>query len=263
MAGDRGRAGVSRQVDPYPTGDAHGATDGSPDPHDLWLDRSRIVLTPIAAPSILGLYGFFAATIMVGTNLAGWWGDERSALVVFPFAFVVGGIAQFLAGMWSYRARDGLATAIHSVWGSFWIAYGIFYLLVATHVLPTTPLTQPNIAFAMWFVGLASITGVGAFAALTDSLGLVAVLGPLAAGSGFFAAGLWTGNVSLDRIAGWLFVVSAASAWYVASAMMLAATSGRTVLPLGKFSAAANVPGRRPTTPIEYASGEPGVRVGQ
>jgi len=236
---------------------------GRAEESDLWMQRSRIVLMPIAAPSILGLYGFFAATVMVGTNLAGWWGDERSALAVFPFAFVVGGIAQFLAGMWAYRARDALATAIHGVWGSFWIAYGIFYLLVATHVLPSTPLNQPDMAFGMWFVGLASITGIGALAAATDSAGLLAVLGPLAGGSGVFAAGLWTGTVGLDRIAGWLFVVSAAAAWYVASAMMLAATTGRTVLPLGKYSSAANIPGRRPMSPIQYAEGEPGVRLGQ
>jgi len=30
-----------------------------------------------------------------------------------------------MAGMWAYRARDAVATAMHGMWGSFWIAYGI------------------------------------------------------------------------------------------------------------------------------------------
>jgi len=30
-----------------------------------------------------------------------------------------------VAGMCAYRARDAVATAMHGMWGSFWIAYGI------------------------------------------------------------------------------------------------------------------------------------------
>jgi len=45
--------------------------------------------------------------------------------------------------------------------------------------------------------------------------------------------------------------------------MMLAATSGRTVLPLFKWSKAANKPGGAPLVPVQYADGEPGVKMGQ
>jgi succinate-acetate transporter protein len=237
--------------------------NGHGNPHERWLDRTRVVLTPVAAPSILGRFGFFTATVMVGSNLAGWWGDERSPLILFPFALVAGGIAQFLAGMWSYKARDGVATAMHGIWGSFWMAYGVLYLLIATHVLPATPLGVPNVALAMWFVALCAVTATGALASLGESLGIFSVLSTLAVGSGFFAAGLWGGWVTSDRIAGWLFVVSAACAWYTASAMMLTGATGRTILPLGKWSKAANVPSRRPMLPIEWEMGEPGVRAGQ
>ena len=93
----------------------------------------RIFLQPIAAPSILGLFGFAAATFIVAANLAGWYGNHTtSPLYLAPFAAVFGGVAQFMAGMWAYRARDGLATAMHGMWGSFWIAYGILNVLLAT-----------------------------------------------------------------------------------------------------------------------------------
>ena len=55
-----------------------------------WLDRTRVVVTPLAAPSILGLFGFFAGTIMVGTNIAGWWGTSSSGLALWPFALLYG-----------------------------------------------------------------------------------------------------------------------------------------------------------------------------
>lgn len=46
--------------------------DAGQDSTEAWTDRSRIMLTPIAAPSILGLFGFAGATFMVASLLARW-----------------------------------------------------------------------------------------------------------------------------------------------------------------------------------------------
>ncbi|HET8554107.1 MAG TPA: GPR1/FUN34/YaaH family transporter, partial [Rhodanobacteraceae bacterium] len=97
--------------------------------------EGRIFLQPIAAPSILGLFGFSGATFMVGTYLAGWYGGPDTVLYLFPFALTFGGLAQFTAGMWCYKARDGIGTAMHGLWGSFWLAYGLMYALFAAGVL--------------------------------------------------------------------------------------------------------------------------------
>jgi uncharacterized protein len=224
--------------------------------------HTRVVLTPLAAPSILGLYGFFGATLIVASNLAGWWGDDKSAAFLFPFALAFGGIAQFMAGMWAYKARDALATAMHGTWGSFWIAWGLFQILALTHVI-APPTSGAFVAFAWWWVALAAITGVGALAALTHNLGLFAVLGTLTAGSVLAAIGFWSGNSGIEHAAGWVFVISAGCAWYVASAMMLAATAGRTILPMFGYKRETNVPGRSATYPIQYEWAEPGIRKGQ
>lgn len=249
-------ADARRSVDPYPS-------DNQQDEFARWSDRTRVVLTPLAAPSILGLFGFFIGTIMVGTNLAGWWGSSASGTTIWPFALTAGGIAQLLAGMWAYRARDGVATAMHGIWGAFWLGYGILQLLIATGVVVTPPLGTADPAFAMWFVGLAAVTGMGALASLAENLSVFTVLAALAGGSGIFAAGLFAGSLTTDRVAGWFFVVSAAAAWYAASAMMFQGAAGRTVLPVGNWSKAANVPMRSAREPIEFARGEPGVRAGQ
>jgi hypothetical protein len=45
--------------------------------------------------------------------------------------------------------------------------------------------------------------------------------------------------------------------------MLLAGMFGRVILPLGKYSRDANVPGHQPTYPIQFALGEPGVKQGQ
>jgi uncharacterized protein len=74
--------------------------------------NTRINLQPIAAPSILGHYAFAGSTLMVAANMAGWYGNSVTALYLIPFTTVFGGIAQFVAGMWAYKARDAIATAL-------------------------------------------------------------------------------------------------------------------------------------------------------
>jgi len=223
--------------------------------------RMRIMLQPIAPPSILGLFGFAGATFIVSAHMAGWYGTNSSGEFLFPFAAMFGGLAQFLAGMWAYRARDGIATAMHGMWGSFWLGYGILNLLAAVGAL-TLPTTKfPELGF--WFLALAAITAAGAIAALFESLGLVAVLTPLAAGAAFAAIHYLTGSSTWETIAGWVLLASAFIAFYVAFAMMLEGAAGRVILPLGKPKAAANKPGSRITHPVEWALGEPGVRQGQ
>jgi succinate-acetate transporter protein len=90
----------------------HAPTDtarGAPTPvngqdTEFWRSHTQISLSPVAAPSILGLFGLAGATFMVAANLAGWYVNPGALLVLFPFALIFGGIAQFLAGMWGFRA---------------------------------------------------------------------------------------------------------------------------------------------------------------
>lgn len=237
----------------------HDVLDG----REAWTERSRIMLTPVAAPSILGLFGFAGATFMIASLLAGWWGDPTVPMVVVaPFAMFFGGLAQLLAGMWAYRARDGLATAMHGTWGSFWLGWGLLALLVTLGAVP--PAVLQSRAFGLWFIVLSVVTIFGAVAALAESLALFTVLGLLAAGSVLLAVGLLGGNGGVVSLGGWVLVASAAAAFYTAGAMMLAdAFQGRTILPLGRYRAATNIPGRRAWQPIGYPDGAPGAKTGQ
>jgi uncharacterized protein len=224
---------------------------------------TRVFLQPIAAPSVLGLFGFAGATFIVASNLAGWWGTPTSGLALAPFAAMFGGLAQFLAGMWAYRARDAVATAMHGTWGAFWLAYGILNVLIAAGALAAPKPWYHNPEMGFWFFALAGVTASGALASLGENLGLFSVLSTLAAGSGILAGSFIYGSLGWTHVAGWVLVFSAGFAWYVATAMMLASVGGRVVLPLGKLSKQANKPGARVTTPIELDWAEPGIRHGQ
>ncbi|MFI0479147.1 acetate uptake transporter family protein [Actinomadura sp. 9N215] len=237
-----------------------------PGEHALWEDRTRIALQPVAAPSILGLFGFAGATMMVGAWQAGWYGEPGTPLVLWPFVLTFGGLAQFLAGMWAYRARDGLATAVHGMWGAFWIAYGLMFMLIGMGAFPLEAapvLGSVSEGFAFWWIALAVITGLCAMAALGANLVLALLLMVLAAGAGFTAAGFWTPSDWALDAGGWLLVASAVLALYLAAAMMFENTYGRTILPTFKVHAAGKAAGRGRTRPLEYRHGEPGVKIGQ
>lgn len=262
-AGDTRYAG-----EPYPTTRRETlVTEEHYDEEDsrrIWEGRSRVVLLPTAAPSILGLFGFAGATLMVGAWQAGWYGNASTGMVIAPFCFFFGGLAQFLAGMWSYRARDGLATAMHGMWGAFWLAFGVLFLLNATGTITLATFGQQSVPFGMWFVVLGAITLAGTFAALAVNLGLTGVLGTLAAGSSLTAVGWIVPSLNVLRAGGVLFVISAGIAIYVAWAMMMKESfGGRTIMPLGEWNKAGNIPTRMATYPLEYPQGMPGAKVGQ
>lgn len=242
------------------------ANAAGPSLHAVWEERTRVLLRPVAAPNILALLGYAGASIMVGSWQAGWYGSPRTPQMLFAFVLTFGGLAQFLAGMWSYRARDGAATAMHSMWGAFWAAWGLLFLLVAAGAFPTA--AAPRIgaaspAFGFWFLVLAFITATGAVAVFAENMALTAALAVRAAGAGLTAAGFWAGATWPLRTAGWVFVVSAAIAAYTAVALVLQESFGRTVLPLAEHQAAKNIPGRSGVRPVEYARGQAGVKRGQ
>jgi succinate-acetate transporter protein len=233
---------------------------GDSDPA-IWRERTRLVLTPIAAPSILGLFGFAGATFVVASYLAGWYGNATTPLYIFPFALFFGGMAQLIAGFFAYRARDGLATAMHGTWGSFWLAWGLLYLLVAAGAI-TVPAGANFTELGFWFIALGAITWLGAVAALRVTMALFVVLFLLALGCTLAAIAFLDGSSDLLKAAGYVFVASAASAWYTAGAMMLEGTFRRTVLPVGHLVRHGD---RRlpPTDVIEYPIGMPGAHAGQ
>jgi len=217
--------------------------------------RARIYLQPIAAPSILGLYGLAGATFLAGAYAAHWFGEPSAALYLFPFVTIFGGLAQFLASMWAFKARDGVATAIHGTWGSFWIAFGVLNFLFATGRATQPTGTWPSMGF--WFIVVAAISWVGMIAATAQNRGLVTVMTFLASASTTGAIGAFLGIDWLMILTGWLFVVAAIAAWYTASALMLEEAFGHEMWGLGKSRHAKEL------SPISSGAGEPGVIRGQ
>jgi uncharacterized protein len=218
--------------------------------------NSTVFLQPIAAPSILGLYGLAGATFMVAAAMCHWFGSSYTTLLLVPFAAFFGGLAQFLAGMWAFKARDGVATAVHGMWGAFWMAFGILgWILSNGKAVQPAGALFPELGY--WFIVLGAITWVCAGAAAAENKALVTTLVFLAAGSTISALALLIGIEGLVILAGYLFIISAIAAWYTASALMLNEAFRCEVWALGRSAQAQQTPS------ITVGVGEPGVIRGQ
>lgn len=216
--------------------------------------EARIMLQPIAAPSVLGYFALASALIIYGTWFAGWWGTEKDTAAFFPFLLLFGGVGQLSAALWSYRARAAVPAALHGSWGAFWLGLGLVYLLATTHTIDVPARGAHWGSLGQWLIYMSVISFTTAFAALAHSpVGFVAQA-TLGAASAIGAAALLLPSSGWEDVAGWLFVFAAGFSFYVGAALMLDTVYGKAALPLLR---------RGQAEPIAYEHGDPGVKVGQ
>jgi len=215
---------------------------------------ARIMLQPIAAPAVLGWFALGSALIIYGSWFAAGWGTEKDTGAFFPFLLFFGGFGQLAAALWSYRARAAASAALHGSWAAFWLGVSLIYLLATVHSITVPGRGLEWQSLGQWMIYMAVISWTTAFASLARSpVGFIAQ-GTLGTGAAFAAAGLLTPSAGLEHVAGWLFVAAGTIGFYVGAALMLDAVYGKVALPLL----------RRPKAePVEYAHGDPGVKVGQ
>ena len=177
-----------------------------------------------ANPAPLGLFGFAVTTWMLSMFNVGWFG-----LTTFPLmmstAFVFGGAAQFVAGVLEYPRGNTFGFVAFCSYGAFWFAFAL-YLMVFGGKGPLTYL-------GAWLI----VWGVFTLALWVASLklaGRVLQLVFLTLWIAFFLLGashLLEMDV-LHTTGGYVGMVTALLAFYLAAAEVINETHGKTVLPV-------------------------------
>jgi succinate-acetate transporter protein len=202
------------------------------------VDRPTLIESvPAADPAPLGLAGFALTTFLLSGHNATFIPD----LIWLGPAFFYGGLAQFAAGMWEFRNRNVFGATAFSTYGGFWMAYGIFVVLLLTvktfsAAFPASQLANAAawflVAFAIFntymlmFSTRVSVAVFGVFLTLEVTEILLAV-GNFMAANGHSSSG-WI------HAGGWAGVVTAAVAWYTSAAGVVNGMSPSRVLPVGK-----------------------------
>lgn len=185
-----------------------------------------------ADPAPLGLAGFALTTFILGlVNSDALSGSDT--FVVLSVAGAYGGLAQLLAGMWSFAERNTFAAVAFSSYGAFWISFVLliqFFLpeatkaggpLVANHAVAVYLLCWGWFTFYMW---IATFRMNVALNLVFLTLWIAFLL--LGIGS------LGSGHTTITHWGGYVTTACAVLAWYVSAAHVINHYMGRTVLPL-------------------------------
>ncbi len=115
--------------------------------------------------------------------------------------------------------------------------------MIALKLIPASAPQAAIPELGYWFFVLAAVTLVGRIASLGENLALTSVLAPLWVGVALLGVFYTVGGSGWEKVGGYVMMASAFTAFYAASAMVLASTFGRVILPLGRYRREANVPG--------------------
>jgi succinate-acetate transporter protein len=210
-------------------------------PRRLERPEARIMLQPLAAPSILGYFALGSALIIWGPWFAMGWGVEKDYGAFFPFLLLFGGFGQLAAALWSYRARAAASAALHGSWAAFFLGLALIYLLATVKTI-TIPLRGDGWqSLGQWMIYMAVISFTTACAALAHSVPGFVAQATLGAGATLGAIGLLAGSSGVQQVAGWVFCAAGALAFAVGALQMVS----------------------KPGDAVEYEHGDPGVKVGQ
>jgi len=191
---------------------------------------SQISLTPIAAPSIMGYYAFAVCAVILGTRWAQWYGVAASTVFLWPM-FLSFGIMQILCAMFSYIARDNLATGFHGIWGSLWLSLGIYWYAVTRGFIALYNDGTVFAEFGIWFCVVGAITFAFIFGSFIQGLGTFLIMLFASAAALVSCISIFHGHIHILKGGGWLFFFAGLVAFYVASAWLIEYQFMRPLLP--------------------------------
>lgn len=186
----------------------------------------------IADPVPLGLAGFAAAPFPASAVLAGWF-RSNDQIIAIPVLLVFGGIAQFLAGMWSYAHSNVLATVAFCSFGSFNVAFALL-LMQANHLINSiaAPGSDQAKVAGVFVLMFAVISGYLALAAIAENRMIALILGVLSLAYLADGVGLWMGGVNwVGVIGGYAGIVASLLAFYEYAAIVFNSVRGREAIP--------------------------------
>ncbi len=177
-------------------------------------------------PAPLGLIGFGMTTILLNIHNAGIY--ELNSMIMGMGIFV-GGIAQMIAGILESKKNNTFGTTAFSAYGAFWLS------LVALWVMPKLGLAEaPDKTAVGFYLLIWGLFTLGMFfGTLKLNKMLQVVFASLALLFFLLAAGDFTGNAMITKIAGWEGIFCGFAAFYGSIAQVINEVYGKEILPLG------------------------------
>jgi succinate-acetate transporter protein len=181
--------------------------------------------TALADPAPLGLMGFATTTIVLSAANAGFTGIDAGGALGLALAY--GGLGQLLAGMWEFKNGNTFGGVAFSSYGAFWISFWILF-----NAAGSAPKGTYDVAW--YLLGWTIVTGILLIGTFRLNYGLVVVFALLFLTFLLLCIGAFSASDSTNHIGGYVGIVTAIAAYYMALAGILKAVSGgKIALPVG------------------------------
>jgi len=186
----------------------------------------------IADPGPLGLSAFALTTFVLSSVNA----DLIPAgvkTVVLTLALFYGGAVQVVAGIWEFRKGNTFGATAFCSYGAFWLSY--WGLSVFFKPAAGTPAGDVGTALGFFLLGWTVFTVIMLIAALRTNGALVVTFVALTVTFVLLTVGRFSESASMEKLGGWLGILTALFAWYTAAAGVINETWKRPALPVWKL----------------------------
>ncbi|KAJ2779222.1 hypothetical protein H4R18_004134 [Coemansia javaensis] len=172
-------------------------------------------------PAPLGNSGFAVTTLAAALHGGGIGAGPTSAVV--GLALFCGGVAQLVAGAWSFATRAAFGGVVFSLYGCYWLAYATMLIPasgVAAALEAATPAARAQSAGAFYLVWTIQ-TAIFTLAAARGAWGTFVQLALLLLTTALSCVGAWAQAPAAARASCYTGILTAAVAWYNVAADML------------------------------------------
>jgi succinate-acetate transporter protein len=179
-----------------------------------------------ANPAPLGLMGFGMTTVLLNLHNSGL---ITLSSMILAMGLCYGGVGQVIAGVMEWKKKNTFGTLAFTSYGLFWISLVVLLVLPKMGWATAADKTSIGAYLTLW----GFFTFFMFFGTLRANRALMTVFASLTILFWLLAAGDFTGNEAITRIAGWEGIFTGLSAMYLAMAQVLNESYGRVLLPIG------------------------------
>ena len=179
----------------------------------------------------LALAAFAVTTLMLSLINSGLF-SAATLPVVLGVGFAVGGVTQLIAGLLQFRIGDTFHGVLFSSFGAFWVALYYYLEFYSKQV----PAAQAGHALALMLIAFGILAALMLAASFRTSMVTVLGLSLLTATLFVLAIGNYSASLTTVKAGGWLGIVLAGVAFYLALAAVGQASYGREILWVGHLA---------------------------
>jgi uncharacterized protein len=183
--------------------------------------------TGLADPGAWAVTAFATTSFMLGMYNAHLI-NAGGAIIVIPVALFFGGLVQIIVAILEILRGNLFGAVVFGTYGPFWVIYGVLLTIYASSI----PSNAVDSALALFLAMFAVLTFYFFVASLRTDMVLAAIFALIFIGLVLLAIGAGAASTAFTEAGGWVTLAFAVLAWYHAAGDVIAATFGRTVLPV-------------------------------